>query len=190
MNLLKGLVLCTAGTFILTSSSCPAAGSPGQVDAGVEIYELPQAEAVAWQKTFEESAEPDPQKLVSQLRAGATSQARTIGLGQRTCALDEPSTVATVEQYRYPTAFETKDGFATPSSFEITNVGCTMTLKITVGGEDHSFAVETDIRDVALLLTQRSPPPGPTSPAASSSRCSPPRRFRHVLTRLGSIQAH
>lgn len=56
--------------------------------------------------------------------------------------------------YRYPTEFAVKDGFASPTAFEVNNVGCTMSIKVTSMKPDSSYTVDTDIRDVALLTTQ------------------------------------
>ena len=158
MKSLPAFILCAAAaTLALTDPVCRAADpSPGQVNACVEIYELPQAKAVAWQKMFDEASDADHRKLVLDLRAAKSSDdARTVGFGQRLCRLNDKSTVETVELYRYPTEFSNKDGFASPTSFEVNKVGCTMTLEISPAGPENVYAVNVNIRDVALLSTAR-----------------------------------
>ena len=154
MKPIAKFVLYVAGICILAATFCPAAEPPLQVDVSIEIYELPQAKAVVWQKAFEDGSEQERQKFLADLRAKAIEGARTIGVGQRVCTLNNSSTVETVELYRYPTEFTTKDGFASPSAFEVNKVGCTMTVEVTSTEQSDTFAVDTNIRDVALLTTQ------------------------------------
>lgn len=128
--------------------------APAQFSATAEIYELPQAEAVAWQEKYDLAPGPDRRQMVRALRAGGSDVVKTVGFARRVCVADKPSTVETVEEYRYPTHFVAKDGFAVPSDFEITKLGCTMTLKVSASKSGPLLDVDADIHDVSLFDTQ------------------------------------
>ncbi len=157
MKMALRLLAFALGTFVFARPWTMLAAPPAQVSATVEIYELPQAEAIAWQEKYEKASDSDRQKLIHDLRVENFGEVKTVGFGYRLCTMNEQSTVETVEMYRYPTRFETKDGFASPSEFEMNKIGCTMTLKILPANDENHFAVDTNIRDVALLNTQRYP---------------------------------
>lgn len=181
MRLPFGLAACVVAILILAHPRIARAEPPSQVNATVEIYELPQPEAITWQEKYEKASDAERQKLIHDLRVENFGEVKTIGFAHRLCTVNESSTVETVEMYHYPTHFETKDGFASPSDFEMNKIGCTMTLKVAAAKDENRFAVDTNIRDVALLATQRYPASKTDQPGSIEQ---PAFAFHSITTRF------
>jgi hypothetical protein len=152
---MKSYSSLTIAAFIGLTSPCAKADEPAQVNATVEIYELPQSQAFGVQKAFSQGTDTERTNIILNLRKGVTSVAgiKTVAVSQSSCQVGRSSQVKSVEAYRFPAEFDMQNGFAVPTAFEVRDIGCTTSLTVSAPGSDGSYAVDTDTRDVVLNST-------------------------------------